>query len=165
MIYKLTVDSILRNLISVIVMLAIAICAIILFIDNTASIIAIAVITLTLLSPQIYLAIQYLKFSNYKSIEIDYHREVFTIQEAQQVITKDFSSLKTMQYHRAALPPGFLSLAFSLAEHCYYYRLEFVDGSTYFLTNLLSPNPMIEEEGVFYPYYIKVDRKYATIKR
>ena len=165
MIYKLSVESIMRNLISVIVMLALATCAIILFIDNIASVIAIAVITLSLLSPQIYLAIQYLKFSNYNSFEIDYQHEVFVIKQSDQVITKDFSALKIIQHHKAAVPRSSLSLAFTLAEYCYYYRLEFVDGSTYFLTNLLSPNPLIEEDGVLYPYYIKIDRKYATIRR
>jgi hypothetical protein len=164
MIYKLSVESIMRNLISVIVMLVLAICAIILFIDNIASVIAIAVITLTLLSPQIYLAIQYIKYSNYNSFEIDYQHEVFVIKKSDQVITRDFSSLKIIQYHKAAVPRSSLSLAFTLAEYCYYYRLEFVDGSTYYLTNLLSPNPVIEEKGAMYAYFTTIERKYASIK-
>lgn len=147
-----------------VILLFFSIILIVFFADNVKAIVAIATIALVLLIPQIYLAIQYKKFTNYSSFEIDYNKELFSIKKSNTIVAKKFSELKTIQYHKANVPPSYLSLAFSLSQHFYYYRLEFTDGNVYYLTNLLTPNPMIKEDGVFYPYYFKVDRKYATIR-
>lgn len=164
MTYVINSKSVIINLKEMVILLFFGIILIIFFADSARAIVAIAIIALVLLIPQIYLAIQYVKFTNYSSFEIDYEKEIFIIKKSNVIVDKKFSDLKTIQYHKAFVPPSYLSLAFSLSQHFYYYRIEFTDGTVYYLTNLLTPNPQIKEDGVFYPYYFKVDRKYATIK-
>jgi hypothetical protein len=164
MVYKINTEILVVNLKGIIISVIIALLAIIFFAHNLRAVIAIVAITLALLMPQIYLAIQYKKYTNYSSFEIDYEKELFIIKKPNIIVEKKFDEIKTIQYHKAFVPPSYLSLAFSLSQHFYYYRIEFTDGTVYYLTNLLTPNPQIKEDGVFYPYYFKVDRKYATIK-
>ncbi|MGF1924657.1 MAG: hypothetical protein ACQUHE_10800 [Bacteroidia bacterium] len=165
MIYKANIGVILENLKGIIFFLLLAIVAIVLFAGDFRSVVVIVVISLSVLMPQLYLAIQYIAHCPYDSFEIDYNNENFIVKESEKVITRSFSSLITIQYHKANVPSSYLSLAFTLCEYFYYYRLEFTDGKVYYLSNILSPNPSIDGSGVFYRYFFKVDRKYATIKR
>lgn len=163
MTYKINGKSIILNLMILLIPLLIAIIAIIFYLDNLRAVIIIATITLAWLMPQIYLAIQYIKFTNYHSFKIDYDQELFIIKKSDTLLEKKFTELKTIQYHRVFIVPRF-SPALVLAQYFYYYRLEFNDGTTYYLTNLLTPHPILKGNGVFYPYFIEVDRKYASIK-
>ena len=164
MTYVINGKSIVINLKAIIIPLFFAVLAIIFWGHSLNSAIVIIAIALGLLMPQIYLAVQYLRYTNFKSFEINYEEEQFHIKKSRTVIHKKFGELKTIQYHKAFVPLIYLSLSFKFCEYFYYYRIEFTDGTVYFLTNLLTPNPQIKEDGVFYPYYFKVDRKYATIK-
>lgn len=134
------------------------------FIGSTRVFIASAVMFLVLNLAPIFLLFQYQKVTGFSSFEIDYENQSIRVLNGDLLIQKKISDLKSVQYHRAVVPTIYLSLVLKLCEHFYYYRFEFIDGSIYYLTCLVSPEPSFDEKGIFYPYFIKNESIYARIK-
>ncbi len=134
------------------------------FIGSTRAFIGSIVMFLVLNLAPIFLLFQYQKVTYFSSFEIDYENQSISVLKGDLHIRKKISDLKSVQYHRAVVPTIYLSLVLKLCEHFYYYRFEFIDGSIYYLTCLASPDPSFDEKGVFYPYFIKHERIYASIK-
>ena len=160
--YKITTKSLLSSLSSVLLFFF---CTVVLiFLGDTKFAIAVVVLFLIFVIPQLFLIIPYSNVTTYKSFKIDYTDQLFIIEFEGKNIEKSFAELVSIQYHAAQIPVIYLSPVFKLCEHLYYYRFEFPDGTVYYLTSLVDPKPNFDPKGVFYAWYIDMERRYATIK-
>lgn len=162
MLYKPNTEGILYGLKWILLFTIIAI--LLILVSDIRFAIGTIVIYLALVILQLYLIIQYENATKYKNFQIDYTNNIFIITLKDRVVEKSFTDLKTLHYHKAVPPPFYSSLAVNLCGHLYYYKFEFKDGDNYYLTSLLDPELKFEAKGVFYDYYLELERKYATIK-
>ena len=162
MIYKQSAEGVFHSLKWILLFSLIA--AILILTGDKRLSVGVMVIYVVLVAPQLYLIIQYENAMNYKSFQIDHINKVFIINVKEKLIEKSFTELQTVEYHKAVPPSDYSSLVLKLCGHLYYYKFEFKDGSTYYLTSLLDSELKFEEKNVFYDYFIETERKFATIK-
>ena len=114
--------------------------------------------------PQLNLFLQYLKVTNYQSVEVDYHQKTISISKNGEQIVKNFSDIRRLALYRAKAPIYSGSWWLSMCREFYYYKVDFEDES-YYLTSILLPHPILDGEKYFYDSYIEVRSFYANIKK
>ncbi len=163
MIYKSSSQSLIYSL-RWVSLLALPILFLIVFSGSDRIIFGALLIFLLLSIPQIFLVFQYERVSKFDSFQIDEERGTINILMNGSIIQRNIADLKNVQYHHAVVPRIYLSLLLKMCEHFYYYKFEFKDNSIYYLTSLVLPEPSFAEKGIFYSFYIDVERTYPRIK-
>lgn len=148
MIYKPSSKGLIYNL-KWVLLLALPAIFLIAFTKSDRIIFGSLLIFLLVSIPQIFLALQYERVSKFDSFEIDQEGGTISVLIDGSAIQKNSSNLKNIQYHHAVVPRIYLSLMLKMCEHFYYYKFEFKDNTIYYLTNLVSPEPLFAEKGVF----------------
>ncbi len=114
--------------------------------------------------PQLYLISQYIKVTDYQSMEIDYHEKCITISKENEKVVRSFAEIRRVVFY-APYSPIYLGILWrTVFTQFYYYRIDF-DDESYYLTSLVFPNPILNGERDFYDTYIEVQTILANIKK